>query len=201
MKFLVTAFGPFQGETLNPSMEVAQAISAESGVDVLILPVAFVRVFELVKLKIEENTYDFIISLGQAGGRRLVGMERIAINLIDTDIPDEEGALCEERKIQDLGPAAYISPLPLRAWQKKISTLKNLPVEVSNSAGLFVCNYLYYQLQHYLQMHSAMARCLFVHLPYMTQQTLGKPSGTPSLEISVMRDCVAEIMKQCRTPS
>jgi pyroglutamyl-peptidase len=182
---LLTGFEPFQGEQINPSKEIVDRLSSRGwkDLDTLILPVAFEKAFDQVQEKLLQKKYDFILMLGQAGGRKNICFERIAINLIDTDIADEEGQRWHERKIIEDAPEAILSSLPLREWAAELKQTGH-GVEISNSAGLFVCNCLYYQVSLSLE-----TRNLFVHVPYAEEQ--GK---SPSQSLEKMTDCIVDLL-------
>lgn len=173
---------------MNPSKELSLRLRRDF--ETLQLPVSFARSWPLLKQKLAGNNFDFVLMLGQAGGRKCLGMEKIAVNLIDTETPDEDGEAVINRKISEHGPEAYFSNLDLRNWCK-LGRERKLPIEVSHSAGLFVCNFLYYQMSKHSQIKS-----LFVHLPYMTEQMPGKPENTPSISLALMEDCIRFIISE-----
>jgi pyroglutamyl-peptidase len=189
---LLTGFEPFQGESINPSKEIVHRLQSRGDVDVetLVLPVSFEKAFDRVQEKLLAQSYDFVLMLGQASGRSHIGLERIAINLIDTEVADEEGQWWLNRKIVEEAPEAFICDLPLRTWVAELKTLGH-EVEISNSAGLFVCNSLYYQVSR------LGGPCLFVHVPYADEQ--GK---RPSQSLIRMTDCLSDLIvlirAQCR---
>lgn len=178
---LVTGFEPFLGEKINPSEKLLAQLSPQF--DKLLLHVSFSRGFDQLQSQLQKKHYDFVLLLGQAGGRAKIGMERIAINRIDTEHPDEAGNVFSNTMILKGGPEACISPLPLRDWQRQAES-QQLPIEISNSAGLFVCNYVYYQT---LQILKRPESALFVHFPFLPEQVLGKPAGTASMDFSTMK--------------
>jgi pyroglutamyl-peptidase len=182
-QILITGFEPFQGESLNPSGELARQLKDKYMT--LVLPVSYEKSWQILEDYLLKNPeIQFVISLGQAGGRCKVGLERIAVNLMDTEIPDESGQVYKSQEILSQGKEAYFSHWPLREWVKKGGG--NL--EISNSAGLFVCNSIYYQTQNFLRTRGGEA--LFVHLPFVPDQLVGKVEGTPALSLDVMRDSV-----------
>lgn len=175
-KLLITGFDPFGGESINPAWEAVRLLP-----DVI-------RYFELVKLEIptvfgaaaqvvidkaEEIHPDAIISVGQAGGRAAVTPEMVGINLRYASIPDNMGALPCDIPIAEGGPAAYFSTLPVRAMAKAICDA-GLPGAVSYSAGSFVCNDVLYSLLHHFD--EAAVRAGFIHVPFLPEQTVDKPS-------------------------
>ena len=142
MKILLTAFDPFGGETINPAREVAAALPDQiGGADIikLWLPTVFGEAGEKVTKAMDDLRPDAVISLGQAGGRKAVTPERIAINLMDARSPDNAGNQPQEQVIEQNGPDGCFSTLPVKAMAAAIRE-QGLPGEVSLSAGTFVCN-------------------------------------------------------------
>lgn len=135
-----------------------------------------------------------MLCLGQAGGRDKIGLERVAINVDDARIPDNAGGQPIDEPIAPGGPAAYFSGLPLKACVQALSEA-GLPAEVSNSAGTFVCNHVFYSLMHALAERSladpAWARvgAGFVHLPWLPEQ------GSPHLPLNKMVEALRIIIQ------
>ena len=182
-KILITGFEPFRNETINPSREIVLKLASKH--DSLILPVSYDRAWKELKMQLAHQDYDFVLMLGQAGDRKNICLERIAINLQDTETPDEDGVMRVQNKISETGPDAFLNPLSLRAWSQALQKL-GLPVEVSFTAGAFVCNSVYYQAFHFMKETNRNVPVLFVHVPYLPEQTVGKPPGTPSLPLETM---------------
>ncbi len=168
---LLTGFEPFGGETINPSWETAQAVEAPAGVKLLRLrlPVVFSKAGGLIAAAIDEYKPDAVLSLGQAGGRTALCLERVAINLNDSSSPDNEGDIPDERPVVPGGPAAYFSTLPVKAMVKALSD-QGLPAAVSNSAGAYVCNHVMYTSLHHIATHRLPSRAGFLHIPYLPEQ-------------------------------
>ena len=125
-----------------------------------------------------------MLCLGQAGGRANIGLERVAINVDDARIPDNAGRQPIDEPVVMGGPAAYFSSLPLKACVQALGDA-GLPAEVSNSAGTFVCNHVFYSLMHALAERGddpacSAVRAGFVHLPWLPEQ------GSPSLPLADM---------------
>lgn len=191
---LVTGFRPFLGESVNPSSLLLDWIAESyfSKVDTLLLPVSFEKAPRELMSLLESKSYDSILLLGQAGGRSRVSLERVALNWVETEHPDEEALLPAMGAIDDSGPSALFSTLPLAEWKTHL-TKKNLPVEISLSAGGYVCNYLYYQTLRWLAQKGKKSGVCFIHVPYTPEQVLSKP-GVPSMDISVMKQVLSEIL-------
>ncbi|HRE82870.1 MAG TPA: pyroglutamyl-peptidase I [Opitutaceae bacterium] len=186
MTVLVTGFEPFDGESINPSERVAQAVAgrtvAGARVSGDVLPCVFGKSADRLADAITRLNPAVVICLGQAGGRRGIQLERVALNLADARIPDNEGNQPVNQRIETAGPVAYWSGLPLVAMEKELSGA-GLPVAFSLSAGAFVCNHLFYSLMHRLT-HAGISsiRAGFIHLPWLPEQA-GALRGEPSLSL------------------
>ena len=190
--YLFTGFQPFGGDSLNPSSMIAQSLSRKRGVDCLILPVSYERAFEVLRPALESGKYKGLVALGQAGGRAKVGLERVALILEDTEIPDSDGTVRIESEIEADGPHAIMNPLPLR---EITATLRDKigPIEISSSCGTFVCNSLYYKIFRWQERNPGkLPWQIFIHLPFLPEQMVGKPDSTPFLPQSVMEQAIIE---------
>lgn len=177
MKVLVTGFDPFAGEAVNPSMEVLKGLADQidgAQIERLELPTVFGQSAQVLAEGMERIQPDLLISLGQAGGRTGLSLERVAINVDDARIPDNAGQQPIDQAIQEGGPAAYFSTLPIKAMVKAIHQV-GLPAWVSNSAGTFVCNHLMYQALYLVDQAYPGVRAGFIHVPYLMDQVVDKP--------------------------
>jgi len=163
MKILVSGFETF-GHHLENSSEVIVKLIREKRPEIstIILPVTFQDSWPMLKEKIDLEKPDYVMSLGLAGNRKVISLEKMAINWIDCDISDNAGIMIREQLIDPKAPAAYFSTLPLSDF-KKLKT--NFPFEISLSAGSYLCNYLMYHLLH----HTCQMKCQggFIHLPHL----------------------------------
>ncbi len=185
MKLLVTGFEPFGGEERNPSAEVVAVLpDAIGGAEIVkrILPVTRFEASRAVAEAVEAHRPDVVLSIGQAGGRGAVSVERVAINLDDYSIPDNGGNQPKEEPVVPGGPAAYFSPLPVRGMAEAIRAA-GIPAEVSLSAGSFVCNHVLYSACHLLAERYPHARAGFIHIPFLPEQAASKPGNVPSLPL------------------
>lgn len=191
MKILLTAFTPFDGENINPALEAMKLLPDKIGnLEVLKLevPTVFGKSALLVLETIEKEKPDFVLSIGQAGGRAEITPERIAINIDDARIPDNEGNQPVDRPIYLDGENAYFSTLPVKAMVEAIKK-EGLPAALSNSAGTYVCNHLLY----YIQINALPIKAGFIHVPYIPEQTVEK-KDKPSLALSeIVRGLKASI--------
>lgn len=188
---LLTGFEPFGGESTNPSWGAVHALAGEriAGHDVVVrqLPVEFGRALAVLDAALAEVAPSLVICVGQAGGRAQLSLERVAINVDDARIPDNAGARPVDRPVAPDGPAAYFSSLPIKAI---LATLQEagLPAEVSQTAGTYVCNHVFYGLMHRLQ-NVPGVRGGFIHIPYAPEQAAHHP-GAPSLSSSVVSEAL-----------
>lgn len=180
MRLLLTGFEPFGGEQVNPSREVARAIVANPPTGVTVttveLPVRGRISFERLIPALETGAYDAWLGLGEAGGRPHLSVERLGINVLI----DGRGA--PEQTIVEGGPAAYFSRLPVAEVARAI-TAAGVPAQVSNTAGTYICNEVTYVVQHHLATRGPDLPSGFIHLPFLPEQALTKPPGTPSMAL------------------
>lgn len=184
MKILLTAFDPFNGEPVNPAMEaVALVPDRIEGAEIvrLTVPTVFRRSVEVVISAVEKVHPDVVLCVGQAGGRRELTPERVAINLDDAAIPDNEGNQPVDQPIFPDGAPAYFSTLPVKAMVRAIRAA-GLPACLSDSAGTFVCNHLMYGLLYTLEKRFPGVRGGFLHVPYTPEQAVLK-EGVPYMNV------------------
>lgn len=184
MKLLLTGFTPFDGEKINPALEAVKRLPNEiAGLEIVKLevPTVFGESVRLVQKAIEREQPDFVLSIGQAGGRAAVTPERVAINVDDARIPDNAGQQPIDVPIFADGENAYFATLPVKAMAEAIQKA-GLPAALSNTAGTFVCNHLMYGVLHHLHQNHKSAKAGFIHVPYIPEQTADKP-GVPSMPL------------------
>ena len=191
MKIIVTGFDPFGGEKINPSIECMKALPEVEGVELirLELPTVFKESAKSLNEVINEVKPDAVLSVGQAGGRPGITMERIAINVDDARIPDNITQQPIDETIQTEGAAAYFSTLPIKRIVKAIREA-GISAEVSNSAGTFVCNHIMYQALFAATKADKPFKAGFMHIPFIPEQTTDKPSlpleeSTKGLQIAI----------------
>lgn len=189
-KVLLTGFEPFGRATLNPSGEIVKQISGENIVTA-ILPVAYTQSAERLLALINEHNPDVVISLGQAEGRTQITPERIAINLDDARLADNEGLLRNDVQIIAGGPVAYETTLPIKEIVEAIKAA-GVPAAVSLSAGAFLCNHIFYVAQDKLKGSSV--RSGFVHVPLMDEQAAEFP-GLPTMPLDQMVKAVRAMLE------
>lgn len=183
---LMTAFEPFGGESINPSWEAVSALEGKeiAGARIVIrqLPVVFADVLDVLYQALDEVKPDAILSVGQAGGRSDITVERIGINVDDARIADNAGHQPVDEAIVADGPAAYFSRLPIKAI---VAALRQagIPASVSQTAGTFTCNRVMYGLLHWLAQQETPVRGGFIHIPYLPEQAALHP-GAPSMSVA-----------------
>ena len=183
-KLLLTAFTPFDGERINPALEAVKLLKDKiENVEIVKfeVPTVFGKSIQLVFDAIDKEKPDFVLSIGQAGGRAEITPERVAINLNDARIPDNEGNQPIDEPIFPDGENAYFSTLPVKAMVEAIRE-EGIPSSLSNSAGTFVCNHLMYGVLYYLNKRPGM-KAGFIHVPYIPEQVKDKKE-MPALELS-----------------
>ena len=191
MKIIVTGFDPFGGEKINPSIECVKALPEIEGVELirLELPTVFKESAKRLNEVINDVKPDAVLSVGQAGGRAGITMERIAINVDDARIPDNISQQPIDEAIQLEGEAAYFTTLPIKRIVKAIREA-GISAEVSNSAGTFVCNHIMYQSLFAATKADKPFKAGFMHIPFIPEQTTDKPSlpleeSTKALQIAI----------------
>ena len=184
MKILVTGFDPFGGDQTNPAIEAVKRLPDEiKGAKIIKLeiPTVFGKSAEVVEAAMEKENPDYVVHIGQAGGRYGITPERVAINIDDARIHDNEGNQPIDQVIQPNGENAYFSQLPIKAmvtYMKKIG----LPASVSNTAGSFVCNHIMYQSLHLTHTKFPNTKAGFIHVPFLPEQVVDRPE-TPSMSL------------------
>ncbi|MCU7375382.1 pyroglutamyl-peptidase I [Paucibacter sp. O1-1] len=186
MNILLTGFEPFGGEAINPAWEIARSLDGETLGPARIvarqLPCVFGQSLRVLDEALAELRPGLVLALGQAGGRSDLSLERVAINVDDARIADNAGAQPIDMPVLESGPAAYFSTLPIKAIVHGLRAA-GLPASVSQSAGTFVCNHLFYGLQHRLA--GSGVRSGFLHIPYLPEQA-ARSSGQPSMALASM---------------
>ena len=184
MKILVTGFDPFGDDVINPAIEAVKRLpDTIDGVEIvkLEIPTVFYKSADVVKEAIEKEQPDYVLNIGQAGGRYELTPERVAINLDDARIADNEGQQPIDKEIKEDGDAAYFSQLPIKAmvdYMKK----ENIPASVSNTAGTFVCNHIMYQTLYLAMTEFPNIKAGFMHIPFLPEQVVERPN-TPAMAL------------------
>ena len=167
MKALVTAFEPFGGESVNASLEAVRRLPAKIGtleIVTSVLPTSYARSLPALEQAIAREKPQFVLCVGQAGERAALCVERVAVNLQESEMADNDGALPVDRPVVAGGPAAYLATLPVRAAVAGLRA-EELPAQLSMSAGTFVCNHVFYGLMHLAATGKQRFRAGFLHVP------------------------------------
>ncbi|MFZ5781562.1 MAG: pyroglutamyl-peptidase I [Pseudomonadota bacterium] len=184
MKALVTGFDPFGGDTVNPSsLAVGRVRERIGGLSVRTaeLPTSYLHSAGKLRAALDEVKPDIVLCVGQAGGRPELSLERVAINVQDARIRDNDDNQPIDRPVVEGGPAAHFATLPVKAC---VAALREagLPAGVSNTAGTFVCNHIFYALMEMAQERSGSMRGGFLHIPYVPEQA-ARLGGAPSMAL------------------
>lgn len=195
---LLTGFEPFGGEHNNPSWEAVRRLDGKhlhdgSRIVVALLPCAFGAALDVLGTKIRLFAPDLVVCVGQAGGRADLTIERVAINVDDAPKPDNAGSQPIDAAIVADGPVGYFSTLPLKAIVQALRA-KGIPASVSQTAGTYVCNHVFYGLMHMASSRHAIQHAGFVHIPYLPEQAAAHP-GAPSMSLSMMMDALMLILE------
>jgi pyroglutamyl-peptidase len=185
---LLLGFEPFDGDDINPSQHIVEALDGESiaghPIVARTLPTEFARAAAALSQLIDEHAPSLVLALGQAGGRTGISIERIAINIIDARIPDNAGDQPIDVPVIDGAPNAYFSTLPIKAMLRALHE-ERIPASISNTAGTFVCNQVFYALAHLIAAQHPTLRGGFVHVPYLPEQAR-RMGDVPWLDLSTM---------------
>lgn len=191
---LLTGFDPFGGDPLNPSWQAVQALHGKRIAGHRVVAAQLPTVFdasrrELARL-LRAHRPALVICVGQAGGRAAMSLERIAINVNDARIPDNAAAQPVDTPVVADGPAAYFTSLPVKAMLQALQRA-GIAAEVSQTAGTFVCNHVFYGLMHELATRRGFRRTRggFVHVPWLPGQ--GQPHMATEELVRGLRVAVA----------
>jgi len=193
IKVLLTAFDPFGGEDTNSVLEASRLINDEiDGAKIikLVIPTVFYKASEMIIEKVRSLSPDAIVMLGQAKGRGAITPERVAINVIDASIDDNEGNRPRNTKIIPDAPDGYFSSLPI---MDMIDAIKDagIPASVSNTAGTFVCNQTMFSVLHFAKRELPEASVGFIHIPCTPAQadektpTMATPDAARGIEAAI----------------
>ncbi|MBY8885669.1 pyroglutamyl-peptidase I [Streptomyces sp. PTM05] len=195
IRVLLTGFEPFGGDTVNPSWQAVSAVAAlpPDGLDVTAvrLSCVFGTALDELRAAVERVDPALVICVGQAGGRPDLTVERVAVNLDDARIPDNEGGQPLDQPVVPGGPAAYFATLPVKACVLAARSA-GVPASVSYSAGTFVCNHVFYGLAHLIATERPRLRGGFVHLPYAPDQVT--QGGAPSMPVDLAAEGLRAVL-------
>ena len=197
MRILLTGFEPFANYKENSSWAVAEKVAAcgFEGVSVVQLPVTFAGVAGALRRAVEEHRPDVILMLGQSAGIDYIKLERIAINMMDSASPDNDGYIPDEETILQGGEVALFTGTRIKELRRVIEE-QGIAAKVSNSAGLYVCNRLYYEALTICRENPGM-KALFIHLPFYEGQP-SAPAGKPAMPLDDMLQATKIIIHKIR---
>ena len=182
-RVLLTGFEPFAGASLNPSEQIVNTLKAREieGIELhtAVLPVVFTESSELLRHLIKLHKPDLVICLGQAEGRREISFERVAINLDDARLADNAGRVVLDQPVVAGGPSAHFTTLPVKEMVAAVRA-EGIAAGLSTTAGTFVCNHIFYAMQHELAETSVVSG--FIHVPLMPEQA-GEFEGLPTMPL------------------
>lgn len=196
MKILVTGFDPFGDDIINPAIEAVKKLPDEiNGAEIIKLeiPTVFGKSAEVVREAMKKHKPDYVLNIGQAGGRFEMTPERVAINVDDARIPDNEKKQPIDEVIKEDGEPAYFSSLPIKAMVEYMKK-ENIPASVSNSAGTFVCNHIMYQTLYLTQTEFEGTKAGFMHIPFLPEQVTNRPN-TPSMSLETIVKAITASIK------
>ena len=183
---LITGFDAFGGAAVNPALEAVKQLeghklSDNAVIKTIEVPTVRGKAIDVVASAIDEIKPDVVLLIGQASGRNAIMPERVAINIDDFRIPDNEGNQVIDEPVVADGPDAYFTQLPIKAM---VSAMREsgIPAAVSNTAGTFVCNHLFYGVMHHLR--DSQVKADFIHIPLIPEQS---PDGTlPTMSLDTI---------------
>lgn len=185
MKILVCGFEPFGQREENNAWEVVRRYEGADNIDVLKIPVSFERAHNVVIDVLNRNRYDFVIMVGETSFTPdNVRLERLAINYKDSIKPDNDGIFADDEEIITSAPKAYFTSFPVKKICEKIKE-RGHKIKVTNSTGTFVCNSLYFNILHYIEIYRLTTKALFIHVPAITEE----------LSLDEIKNTIDEVIK------
>ena len=195
MKVLVTGFQPFGTDTMNPAYEAVKLLpDTIAGAEIvkLEIPTVFSKSGPAVEAGIKEHNPDVVINVGQAGGRSCVTVEKVAVNLAEARIPDNDGEQPMDEPLQADGDTGYFATVPVKAMVQNVRE-HGIPCHISYSAGTYVCNAVMYNVLYMVQKRYPNIRAGFIHVPYASEQVVDKPNGMASMSL----ETIAKSLEYC----
>ena len=185
MNILLTGFEPFNNRKRNNSWEIVKLFINHSEIDCVEVPVSFTRADKVIIEKLCQKGYDLILMIGETSASSdKIRLERVALNLMDASIPDNDNVLADEIPIDITNLPSIFTNFPIKSIYSNLKRY-GYPVSLSNSAGTFVCNCLYFKILNYVQNKNLKSKVLFIHVPSSTdtvslddiQETVNKLIG------------------------
>ncbi len=185
---LLTGFESWGKVPSNPTEELVEELSGD-GVAGEVLPVSFRRAGERIEELIRELKPEAVLNLGLAPGSPVVRVERVAVNLMDARVADNDGFRPVDVPIDPQGPGCYFSTLPTREILEALR-VRGIPAAISYSAGTFLCNFVMYRTLRILDLLGLRSPAGFIHVPYSTEIAAGMDRPVPSLPMDLLREAV-----------
>lgn len=190
---LVIGSAPFGGDPINPTYELAKLLNGTEYKGYVFrsasFPVSRKQCMKAVEAEIEKWKPAVVIGVGLADNRAGVSVERVALNVADFPIADNDGYIALNETLDCDGPAAYFSTLPIRACVKTLREA-GIPARVSNTAGNFCCNLTMYSALNYIAKQGLEARAGFIHVPYTPEMAASKGDDVPTMSFETMKRAV-----------
>ena len=200
---LLTGFEPFDGDTINPSGEVAKQLDGrvlgDCVVRSVILPVQHEAARAVVAPLLEAPGLVAVVHLGLAGGRARISLERVAVNVMDYSRPDAHGQVLRDVACVEGGPPGYFSTLPLRDMLTAL-TEEGIPAMISNTAGTYLCNDISYTTLHALDERALAIPTGFIHLPFLPSMVAAHNLEEPSMDVAMMTRAVEIVLSHIASP-
>lgn len=188
MKVMITGFDPFGGESVNPAYEAVKLLpDTIAGAEIIKveIPTVYTKSGMAVEAGIEQHNPDIVLCIGQAGGRSSVQVEKVAINLAEARIKDNEGNQPMDTPLHEDGETAYFTNLPVKAMVNAVRAA-GIPSHISYTAGTFVCNDVMYHLLYLINKKYSHIRGGFIHVPYALEQVIDKPVQTAAMPVETI---------------
>jgi len=193
-RVLLTGFDPFGGSAVNPSWQAVSLAAADPPPGLTVttarLSCVFGTALDELRAAVDRDDPEVVVCVGEAGGRPGITVERVAINVDDARIPDNAGQRPVDGPVVEGGPAAYFSTLPVKRCVAAVRAA-GIPASVSQTAGTFVCNHVFYGLAHLIATERPALRGGFVHVPYLPEQVVDR--AEPSLPAATVAEALRAI--------
>ncbi|MFN3251284.1 pyroglutamyl-peptidase I [Roseibium album] len=203
---LLTGFEAFGTTPVNPAEKVARHLDGETveGVRIVssVIPNTFFVCIDAVKAAMAQSGADAVVMMGEFGGRATITVERFALNFNDATrygLKDNAGVSLQDKPTAPEGPLAYQSTLPLRAMVKAMRD-GGIPADISDAAGTFCCNHLFYGVLHHLAQTNRTTPAGWIHLPHLPEvaamdANLGAPSMSVETAAAGLRLALSALVK------
>ena len=192
MKILVTGFDPFDKDIINPAYEAIKRLPdeiREAKIIKLEIPTSFERSRIAIEEAIEKYSPNVILSIGQAGGRNEITIEKVAINLLEARIKDNDGYQPLDKPIKEDGQTAYFTNLPIKGMVSHIKE-NNIPANISYTAGTFVCNSVMYNILYLIDKKFPNIKGGFIHVPFLPEQAVLKNPIPSSMSLDMISKAI-----------